>query len=920
MKPSKEKVLLVAVIGVVAAVAAMDSSYVPVRVPATTAPTDVPPLPGAPAAYARSPRPQGRSMFDIFSDLKAPPLLDLPEVPVLEVPIAAPPVRPYPHLDAARGLRHLFFDPPVTPPETASAPPPEDAEASIPTLPPPRGDEGPPPVDLAAWDWVKLVDGLGQTLYGKIDLLPADREARRTKFQLLVDRSLDFTFHQINPRDGRFIAPPIRFRERTGELGFSDTIENNYASRRIRMEAGSGRSDLDLPQLRELAAWTLEEAGKPRYDRRKAWALAAETYYEVLRRNPDDKDTLKDLGRVLRLLQDLEAEVALYDWWLARQKLSKDPEVLALSGEALEFLGLRDRARGQYEEALRTLPDPRVRVRLGEILLSTGSLEDARAAVEVFRRAAQEGERAAGVTGEGKALLATGDIAGAKAALGRITADAEKDAAWYNAMGAVHYTQAGLAEAQAHFQAALDKSPAPSESRAVARTNLAVVKARQAALLAEGETARKAGLEDALRTAEEALKDDPFNYYWPLVARAYAFRALAEPDRAVEAAQEAVAAWPGEAYGRYLLGEFLLRDGRHDEARTHLREAARLAPGFPDALGGVGRAGGGEAGETRDFLRRAMELEPRSTLWPLLASRAVLADEGLPLKQRLEEARRDLVHLLEKVDRNSAVAQCLLGWVRYYQGDANEALDRWNTALRLLGSSSRGTVREGAYQDSLQAWIKASIQKVSKWQSTRIWRDEFDRPDGQTLGNGWSEDDRGVRVSLQGGAAHIGPGKLGGGEKPSFHREWDASRVLKLVVEAEVAPEEPEQFDILLWMPQGKVAATLLGLRKTESGKAQLLVKPDHRTKDADIPRDVPGLEWPADGRVSFGFVKMDESRGTVALVVNDRVVPGYEALEIQNLMKTRGGRLRVEIVCQGSQGTEVRAKVEAVEAWLDIQ
>ena len=935
MKMTKEKVLLLAVAAVVAGVGAMDGKYDPVKVPQTSAPSDVPPLPAEPPAPVRSPADAGRSMFDPYNDLLPPALLELPEVPTPEIPIPVPPVRPFPHLDAPGGLRQYFFDPVGPPPSEEPAAPPDDGSAGA-----GAGTDGetetapvaePKKVDLAEYDWVRPTDYMGQTFYGRIELLPADLQAGRTRFDLLVDPALEFTFNQVDPKSGKLYGP-APYRARTEQLGFADNVVNNHGTRRARAEFAAGRKILDKEILRGLAAQLIEDSARPRYlkDRRRALELAAECYAEVLRRTPDDRQTLKDLGRVYRMLQDAEREVALYDWWLEKQVISKDPEILALGGEGLEYLGLQDRARQRYEEALVTNPDPRIRLRLAEILLGTGSLEDARKAAEVFRRAAAEGgDRAAAVSGEARALLAVGDASGARAVLGKITAESEKDAAWYLAMGAVLYCEAPfpppgnpalLQQALSHFEAALERSAPASEQRGIARTDVAIVKARLAALMAEDDPARRTALEESIALADAALLDDPFNYYWPLVARGYALRALGEPDKAVESLQEAVASWPGEAYGRTLLGEFLLRDGRFEEARTQFLAATRIATGFPDALGGVGRAGGGEAGEARDYLRRAMELEPKTGIWPLLSARALLADEGLPLKQRLEEARRDLSWLVEKVDRTQPLPIAALGWVRYMQGDPADALNQWNLAQRLLNGIKPSSPRESIHLAALNDWLNGSRVKVSKWMNTRIWRDDFDRPDGSALGNGWQEEEKNVKITIKDGAAVVGPGIVAAGDEPRIWREWDAAKVLKGSVEFTVLREEPEQVDVFFWVPQGKNPATILGIRKDEAGKASLLVKLDHRTKENEIPREIPGFTWPEDGHVVFEFVKMDENKGTVALLVNGRVIPGYEALEVQTLMKTRGGKLRVEVKCTANMGTEVRAKVEAVVTWLDIQ
>jgi tetratricopeptide (TPR) repeat protein len=917
---SKEKILLVAVAAVLGGIGAMDGGYRPVSIPPTKAPEDIPPVPPGSTTLARSPRPAGRSILEFYSDLMAPPFAALAPLPLPRVPLAVPPVRPWFHLDAAKDLRHYFFEPEEAPQKEEE---PEAATAGDTPVAPDAGDpalvakEAPPKeVDLSLFDWVIARDGLGQKMYGKIELMPDAQEAKKSKYLLLVDSALEFTFWPITPKDGKFQGGPAPFRARTDLLGFADTFANNYGSKRALME-NAAPSGLGVPALRELAAFAIEEAGKPKYRKRECLTQAAADFREALRKNNNDRDTLKDLGRILRRLHDLDGEAQLYDWWLAF--LPGDEEMLGLSGEVLEMMGLTDRAKERYEKSLLTQPDGRIRLRLAGILLASGSLGDARKAVEVFRKAVQDGERLAGTVGEARALMALGDFAGAEPVLARVAAP-DRDGAWYNAAGAVAYARGKLDEAKGNFQAALEKSPAGDEQFAIARTNLAVAKARLAALLPEDSPARRTELLDAVKTAEDALKDDPLNYYWPLVAKAYALRALAEKDRAVESLQDAVAAWPQEAYGRYLLGEFLLRDGRPAEARTQFLEGARLSPRFPDALGGVGRARGGSPGESKEYLRRATGLEPKAPLWPLLSARMAILDEGMPLNQRLLEAQKDLAYLLEKVDRNSYLGLVTMGWVRYYLGDPDDAIARWNQALGLTTGAGAGNTWEQKQVDEIRAWVKEAIQRVYKWKNTRIWRDEFNRPDGPTIGNGWTEEEKTLKITLKNKAAQFGPGQAANNEYTCLSREWDAAKTLKASFEVEMAPTENAQLEVIFRLPQGKIDNTVLALVRKGDGTVVLRVKKDQRTKESEEFLALPDFKWPEDGKVSFAMVKMNEERGVITLLLNGKAVAGAENMEIQNFIKSRSAKLRMEVKCSAPGGTEVNCRVEAAEVWLDVQ
>ncbi len=62
-------------------------------------------------------------------------------------------------------------------------------------------------------------------------------------------------------------------------------------------------------------------------------------------------------------------------------------------------------------------------------------------------------------------------------------------------------------------------------------------------------------------------------------------------DRAVEAFEALLLVDPSSHYGHYALGRALVRLGRVDEARTHLRLAVALAPDSRLYRGGLNRVG-----------------------------------------------------------------------------------------------------------------------------------------------------------------------------------------------------------------------------------------------------------------------------------------------------------------------------------------
>ncbi|MHC4923988.1 MAG: tetratricopeptide repeat protein [Planctomycetota bacterium] len=916
---NKEQILVAVVAAAVGGVWFLDDKYEPVRIPDTQAPSDMINAPAAPADRTSGPlSADGRSMFDEYTELEMVEPFEIPDPPLADVPLAIVPVRPFMHMDAAGGRRHRY-PMAMARPESIGDEMEEDdfLEDEFDDGTTALADDEPEAkeIDLSSFDWVIHRDSAGAgKAYGHIELMPGakDGDPTLTKYRLLVDDKMEFVFKQVSLKSGTVISQVPNYRFRVEDLGFSDSIVNNYWSKHARAATGRSLSD---PQWRELASWAAEEALRPKYNRLQGLDLSAQAYREALKLNPEIA-TVKELGRVYLMAQDVEKAVMLYDWWLTKQEIDKDPEVLALRAEAFEELGLNDRARADYETSLVTRPDPATRLRLAEILLSTGSIEDARKAEAEFRRAAQDGEPVRGLVGEARALLARGAAEKSEQALNRV-ASPDRDAWWYLSMGAVHYCKGSLADARDHFSAAQERA-VDSWEVAVARTNIAIVQAREAAAMSssgEGaEDERRAALEAAISTADEALAADPFNYYWPLVAKAYALVALGETDRAIEAMLDATAASPREPWGRYFYGEILMREGLRDEARTQFLLAARFAPGFPDGLAGVGRAGGGESGEGAKYLKRAIELEPNYPLWYVLGASSYLRDESVTTNRRQDAARKILQKLLGEVDRNAPLGVSYLGWTRYQQGDAEEALNLLNNARRLIAP-----VKPNTPEAELDEWLKQAIKTVDDWMNTRRWVERFDRPDGTKVGNAWNEEERtGVKVAIKDGAAQFGRSRHKAGERPGLWREFEVKQVLKALTSVDVGANEPFDLYIGFKLQSGKRVNAEIGLVKRQDGKVALRIKEDARTKEKDVLRPLDGVKWPDDGKLTFGFQKIDAEKGIMDILINGEVI--IEGAEFQGFAKTRGGKLRVEVACEAAGGSEVFARVEEVEVWLDVR
>lgn len=176
---------------------------------------------------------------------------------------------------------------------------------------------------------------------------------------------------------------------------------------------------------------------------------------------------------------------------------------------------------------------------------------------------------------------------------------------------------------------------------------------------------------DTLRRYPEDDTSEPAR-----LARAVALHRLPAPDDAVAAVDELIDLRPTDPWYHELKGQFLLENGRAQDAAVSYRRAAELAPRQAQILGGLGRALLNM--ETPEATREA-----RGALRE--ASRLDRADTGIWRDLALAEARTG-----NEGDAALATAERLM-----VEGRPNEAIRNASRALDLLPRGSPGWRRAG---------------------------------------------------------------------------------------------------------------------------------------------------------------------------------------------------------------------------------
>ncbi len=369
-------------------------------------------------------------------------------------------------------------------------------------------------------------------------------------------------------------------------------------------------------------------------------------------------------------------------------------------GALLQTTGDFPEAEAHLARALEIRPgDPAVLIRLGEVRLQLGHLDDARQAFEAALPA--PGAAAAAHFGLGRVALLQGD---ARAAVGHFVSalSTQPGAAEIRSPLAIAYRKLGRLDDARAALTAYGKGrvtfPDPILDQ-VARLN---VGSRQ--FIQYGTSAlREKRFADAVQAFRKVLKSEPGNATaWMNLG--VALEGLGNRASAERSYRKAVQLQPALARAHYNLGTLLVARGVAGEGIEHLETAVRLDPESPDALFNLGRAleETGEPAQALDLYDRLLKLAPQD-----LDTRFHHA-QTLSALGRHDEAATELGTIVVAAPREVAprIAQAAALLAAGRDADARARLEEGRALLpdgeplaqllaRVLAASPRPGVRDG---------------------------------------------------------------------------------------------------------------------------------------------------------------------------------------------------------------------------------
>jgi tetratricopeptide (TPR) repeat protein len=767
------------------------------------------------------------------------------------------------------------------------------------------------------WDFLTLETG--GKWFGRISLKKAQRAQGYKKYDLLLpeNRGLLFYFEKLNKLKGTIEGTGENTLDGSGiaEVGFKDTIEDRYWSRRTTQRVDP-KNHL---HLQELVRWLLPVCEQEGYDRKLGLELAVKTAEEALAARPGDLESTLLLGEALHLSFAYDKEFELYEKELAVKPASA---LHARIGRIYRKLGLIGMEETELTKALELAPgDSRTRLSRGEARFKLGNYTGAD---EDFAEAVGGGsaeEQTAGKEGQARVLLVQGHPARAAGLLA-----GSSDLASLVTLGAARYAQRDFAAAKEAFERVVDEEPEFTS----AVTNLGFAQVQTAETWAD--------LDEAVKTLDKARELNPLNYFYPPLGKGFAESRRGRTVESVDRFAAAAAALPTDPYIHYILGVSYLRDQRFEDARDEFKAALSLDFRFLDALIGAGVASmgvrvpppeGSEAtdvlmawSDARDYLERALEIERRRfaenrtgtgradlVVAQYRYGRAILASLDLAQETRLRMAEAQFRAILETDDRHVPSLNAL-GFILYGNRDVEGALRAFDQARSLSPKDE---------EDVDRAYAIEMKQRILDAESRRLWRELFDRRDNTAPANGWvSEPHKGIRWRLMGGKA------VTKGRWPQEGTLWltrgdnrlNGSFIgTRAVVEI---PEDAQQtWRFMVFTRRGTSVGAAVGVERNTRGEVVFLTKragdPDFGGEVVEDENGMPVM-WPA-GPVTAHIERTDPEKGIFEVSFEGRKIG-----KIDLGIKRRPGPLELGFSLSATSGEEVEAAIEEVEIELYVR
>jgi len=678
-------------------------------------------------------------------------------------------------------------------------------------------------------------------------------------------------------------AEPLRI----DRVVLANTLRNEIARRERKVP------DLPshLPERRALVDWLLERAREHSWVYEKAY-FHAQQYREL---SKGDLDGLRLMQRVLRVQGDLAAELAMLD------KLPPSGSEGAFRFEGLGTvkarLGLWRDAEADLRQATQLQPtDARPHASLAEFLRQRGRSREAAAAALRAEQAIGSVQDPVAKARVGRIVvqcrLATGDVAGARAAL-PLAQGTE---------GGTQYLEGCIAYAAGDANAAL------AAFRNVTNVgDLGSAQFGQAACLAWLDK-----LQDAHDLFLRVFDQDPLLRHRAATGLAWAFLRVGQYETALGWLDRALEADPTDVFAMYLRGRALRLSGQLGAAVESLAGALRLRDDFVHAVAEMSAAQAARARESvgeeqaaalvaaQRYADRAVELAP-------VAAQELLEWQGV-IAFAAAEPRAAAVAFAAGRDaaadeRNKAFGKGALAVVDYSRGQVEDAAMALQRLTQDLGKD-----------DPVSKWASVTLDAIDDHAQKESLGDSFDRPE---VGSVWAVDDDGPlggkivagRLVFRGKYSRAGQGEIWAERVGAIKKGRNFLAVSATVQAGAAQPAARGFYGIGIEVPRGNQGTDVLVRVGVREGKPFLRIADGRENGEVAVEQvnlAVPGFQPGAAVSLELRLVP----QGDAAMRQFALVVSWNGAVVHRRVMKALTGNtnseLKTVLFALGDKGDDV--------------
>jgi len=694
----------------------------------------------------------------------------------------------------------------------------------------------------------------------------------------------DVAFTEVDPSTGqpRYLgAGSVSFlRKRVTAFGFADTPIN-----RVELGAIAREGELTRGNMAERLAFA-QACVEGRHEAPRGLEAARDLYTRLAAFDPADPSAR--LGLASCLEAGFEFDAAFKEYETLTAAFPKSATVAAALASLEERFLLFDAAEARLREAVRFDRGSYAgHWALGRLLLQHGGqLEEARYELELAQRFAPDSPEAALLRAKirvdvADAAMAAGDLAGAeaafKSALGAESDNQDALAGLYN-----------VAVLQMKTTGEATEPELPAELGGLTGP----------LLLARGLWSLESGaFEDARGDLEAAVRALPLDPSAPLAALSRLAERTGYSEVAMEFAERALLAHPGEPWALYQRGRLLYQRDDLEGSEESLNEALASDASFVDAVVLLGQIAIEEErfADAERYFQRARRLEaPRVDVELRRGINAILAGSSQTAHGIFDAAR--------SLSDNDPVVMGGLAWCDYQDGASEEALNR----MAALDDSRRAFGDE----DPWRLWARAEKARLDDHLEKERWVDEFDR---KSLRNDWLiEEGAGPLVGLIDEQLSIA-GQFGENGEVRVYRQLPAVRFVSIEADLTVSADTVARAGLFVAREQRGSSRTISSLVSASRHKDGSLQTHVIRSGKPDLgDQDVAWLDFPADRAVRLRIERGGSDKAAVINVYVDGT-PVLEDVPMSSFGRSQAN-ISIGFFVEGESGRRVNVRLDNLE------